>query len=287
MSAAAQQGLVNVDETDSRSNSGQIESPPNSPVCDGERRLASAEPSGNTVRVYVVAENRLLREGLARMLGRQAGMELAGVASNEPLDGKALVEGQVDVLVMVSQDNLEEDLDAIRAVHNATPAVRILLIGATRAEGEFLRCVRAGISGLLWREASAEEVVAAIRAVRAGEAVCPGELCKVLFRYFEQDSSELPCAGVQQRLGLTRREQQLIPLIAKGLTNKEIANHFCLSEQTVKNHLYRIHAGGERRRGNCSCEFASGEIVRLSADRIDEPRDRKAHAGTISRTAQL
>jgi len=45
---------------------------------------------------------------------------------------------------------------------------------------------------------------------------------------------------VHQRLGLTRREQQLIPLIAEGLTNKEIANRFCLSEQTVKNHLYRM-----------------------------------------------
>jgi len=47
-------------------------------------------------------------------------------------------------------------------------------------------------------------------------------------------------AGVRQQLGLTRREQQLIPLIAEGLTNKEIANRFCLSEQTVKNHLYRM-----------------------------------------------
>jgi DNA-binding CsgD family transcriptional regulator len=45
---------------------------------------------------------------------------------------------------------------------------------------------------------------------------------------------------VHQVLGLTRREQQLIPLISQGLTNKEMANHFCLSEQTIKNHLYRM-----------------------------------------------
>jgi DNA-binding NarL/FixJ family response regulator len=50
----------------------------------------------------------------------------------------------------------------------------------------------------------------------------------------------LPSANLQRELGLTRREQQLIPLIARGLTNKEIANHFCLSEQTIKNHLYRM-----------------------------------------------
>jgi DNA-binding NarL/FixJ family response regulator len=103
-----------------------------------------------------------------------------------------------------------------------------------------LQYVRAGISGFLWREMSGNDVLAAIRAVKKGEAVCPGALCTALFQYFERESSALPCAGVQQRLGFTRREQQLIPLIAKGLTNKEIANHFCLSEQTVKNHLYRM-----------------------------------------------
>jgi DNA-binding NarL/FixJ family response regulator len=51
---------------------------------------------------------------------------------------------------------------------------------------------------------------------------------------------DTPSASVRQRMRLTRREQQLIPLIAEGLTNKEIANRFCLSEQTVKNHLYRM-----------------------------------------------
>src|SRR5207245_8316479 len=69
---------------------------------------------------------------------------------------------------------------------------------------------------------------------------CPGPLCAVLFRYFEQEVSSSPSASVHERLGLTRREQQLIPLIAEGMTNKEIANRFCLSEQTVKNHLYRM-----------------------------------------------
>ena len=57
------------------------------------------------------------------------------------------------------------------------------------------------------------------------------------FNYLEREATSFPAASVHQRLGLTRREHQLIPLIAEGLTNKEIANRFCLSEQTVKNHL--------------------------------------------------
>jgi DNA-binding NarL/FixJ family response regulator len=135
---------------------------------------------------------------------------------------------------------LHEDLTTIQRIHSAAPNVRILLFGSTKETGEFLQCVRAGISGYLWRDASAKDVVDSIVAVEAGHAVCPGELCTALFRYFEQETPELPCASPRQRLGLTRREQQIVPLIAKGFTNKEIANHFCLSEQTVKNHLYRM-----------------------------------------------
>src|SRR5260370_46028 len=98
---------------------------------------------------------------------------------------------------------------------------------------------------------SAEDVVEGVRALQGGEAICPGLLCATLFRYLEREATSFPSASVHQRLGLTRREQQLIPLIAEGLTNKEIANRFCLSEQTVKNHLYRMKhkIGAEDRLG--------------------------------------
>ena len=240
--SAAQQSLVSVppDEVHPGSNAVLIESETTFPIAPEEQSLTPPPESAPAARVFVAAETRLLREAMARMLHKHDETALAGVASLDPLQSHALPQGDVDVLLLVSRGNLEEDLTAIRDVHTSAPGVRILLIGPILAEGQFLQCVRAGVSGLLSRETSGDEVLAAIRAVYAGEAVCPGELCKVLFRYFERDSSELPCAGVQQRLGLTRREQQLIPLIAKGLTNKEIANHFCLSEQTVKNHLYRM-----------------------------------------------
>jgi two-component system, NarL family, nitrate/nitrite response regulator NarL len=77
----------------------------------------------------------------------------------------------------------------------------------------------------------------ALEAVHAGKASCPSTLCGLSFNYFERGATSLPSRAVRQQLGLTRREQQLIPLIAGGPTNKEIANRFCLSEQTVKNHL--------------------------------------------------
>ena len=212
-------------------------------VARGESE-AKARPSGDkasTARpsVFVAADNCLLRETLAHMLRRKGNVDIVGMESPSPLSAECVAEARADVLLLTSRGALNDDLLMIQQVRAAAPGVRILLLGMAKSEAEFLGCVRAGISGYLLHDASADEVLTGVRAVHAGEAVCPGMLCTALFRYFKSEAGS-PCASARRRLGLTRREQQLVPLIAKGLTNKEIANHFSLSEQTVKNHLYRM-----------------------------------------------
>jgi DNA-binding NarL/FixJ family response regulator len=198
-------------------------------------RILSARP-----RVFVAADNRLVREALAHMLTKKGDIEVTGMERPVPLRAESVAETNADVLLLMSRGSVNDDLLMVQQVRAAAPAMRILLLGIAKNEAEFLRCVRAGISGYLLHDASADEVVEGVRGVHAGEAVCPGILCAALFRYFENEAASMPCASARRRLGLTRREQQLVPLIAKGLTNKEIANHFSLSEQTVKNHLYRM-----------------------------------------------
>ena len=100
---------------------------------------------------------------------------------------------------------------------------------------------RAGAAGYLLKDASAAELVAAVRIVAKYQAVCPPQLCMTLFKAVSQKwKSFVPTAQIKVELGLTRRQQQLIPLVAQGLTNKEIACSLNLSEQTVKCHMYRI-----------------------------------------------
>jgi len=190
--------------------------------------------------VFVAADNRLLREALARMLAKKGNIEVTGLESTVPLRAESVAQAKADVLLLTSQGALHDDLRMIQQVHAAVPEMRILLLGMVKDAGEFLQCVRAGISGYLLHDASSDEVLEGVGAVHAGEAVCPGALCAALFRYFESEGVSMACVSPRHRLGLTRREQQLVPLIAKGLTNKEIANHFSVSEQTVKNHLYRM-----------------------------------------------
>jgi DNA-binding NarL/FixJ family response regulator len=190
--------------------------------------------------VLVAADNRLLREALARMLAKKGNVEVAGLESTVPLRVESIAQSNAGVLLLTSRGTLQEDLQMIQQVRAEVPEIRILLLGMVKDEQEFLQCVGAGISGYLWHDASSDEVLEGVRAVHAGEAVCPGALCTTLFRHFESEAASMVCGSPKRRLGLTRREQQLVPLIAKGLSNKEIANHFSISEQTVKNHVYRM-----------------------------------------------
>ncbi|HWO39748.1 MAG TPA: response regulator transcription factor [Candidatus Acidoferrum sp.] len=196
-----------------------------------------AEPR---TRVYLAAENRLLREAVSQVLTRQGDIDVVGLNCTGPFRVESLIEEKADILLLTSRGSLAEDIFVIRQARLTAPTVRILLVGMTEDETEFFQYVRAGIRGYLPGDASAEEVLEAMKAVHAGNAVCPGSLCAVLFRFFEREASSVHSASFYPRLGLTRREQQIVPLIAQGLTNKEIANQFCLSEQTVKNHLYRM-----------------------------------------------
>src|SRR5439155_21821073 len=119
-------------------------------------------------------------------------------------------------------------------------AFKAILIGMEPDEEQFIAAVRAGVMGYLLKDASASDLVAAVRAVYRGEAVCPPQLCSTLFRFVAHMVDEIPVKRPARRPDLTLRQQQLVALVAKGLTNKEIASRLNLSEFTVRNHIHRI-----------------------------------------------
>ena len=123
----------------------------------------------------------------------------------------------------------------------------------------FLQAVRSGVSGYILGEASAEEMIAGVRQVAAGEAVCPPWLCNHLFQFVARTTREGSMILNQRlcmKLGLTARQQQLVALLARGFTNKEIAESMCLSEFTVKNHVHRI-----MRQLNAASRYAAVQTV--------------------------
>ena len=117
---------------------------------------------------------------------------------------------------------------------------KLLLIGMSDDPAQFLAAVRGGVTAYLLKEASIKEVIEAVRSTFRGEAVCPPALCGFLFRHVTQMARSRSAPRLAARLNLTLRQQELVGLVAKGLTNKEIASRLNLSEYTVKNHLSRI-----------------------------------------------
>jgi two-component system NarL family response regulator len=191
------------------------------------------------IPVFLLAENRLLREALARILNKKNDVTVVGASTYWP--------GVVDAIAAVSARVLLFDpVDAsaglafVRTIRESLPGLKTVMIGMELDSALFLRAVREGIAGYLLKDATAADVAAAVRSVAHNCAVCSPELCQTLFHYVAQQRASYPNFFVKQQFGLTRREQQLVEMIGRGLTNKEIAGDLGLSEQTIKNHIHRV-----------------------------------------------
>lgn len=192
------------------------------------------------LNIFLLAQNRLLLEALARILRKKPEFNVLHAASYTPETPALIAESDCEVLLIDSSVTDVFGFQLVQETAVVAEGIKILMIGMESEEGVFLKAVSAGAVGYVLKEASAMDVVTAIRAISRDEAVCPPSLCLSLFRYVAGTCTALPNVRVKSQLGLTRRQQQLVPLLAQGLTNKEIAVELNLSEQTVKNHIHRM-----------------------------------------------
>src|ERR1700722_9007480 len=190
--------------------------------------------------VFLIAGNRLLRETLAKLLVKRGDFHLSGVSPFLPDIACAICASGTDVLIVDSVAAHLSDCSLVSDVLGQMPDIKVVLIDMDDDPEIFLDGVRAGAMGYFLEDASAAEVVSGVQAVAQGRAICPPQLSLILFRAFSRQWTALPNARIKLELGLTRRQQQLIPLIAQGLTNKDIAAQLNLSEGTVKNHVHEI-----------------------------------------------
>lgn len=218
--------------------------------------LAASDDAAITL--FLVLEHRVLREALTRALSRQAGIN---VASSGSLDLEAIAVSNCDVLLTDRPTVKGLPPDFVSAVKRAIPHAKVILSGMQNDFDTFLHAISSGVSGYLLQDASTAETIAAIRMAARGGAVCPPHLCLELFQHIAQGalhSSQVPNRRLCTRLGLTLRQQQLITLLSKGMTNKEIASGLNLSEFTVRNHVHRImrqlHAGSRHEAVQVACE---------------------------------
>lgn len=211
--------------------------------------------------VFLATENRLLRDTLARLLRKQSGIQVAGMAANtENISGQVAESGCDTVLTDFAPGSSTSLL--LRALHEEHAQLKIILIGMEDDPEIFMNAIRLGAQGYVLKDASALEIVTAIRRVGRGEAICPANLCMALIKHvWNEERGKLPLHSSAGANGnrLTHRQVQLMNLVADGLSNKEIATSLNLSQYTVKNHLRRV-----MRQVEASNRYDAVELMRAS-----------------------
>ena len=198
---------------------------------------ASALPA--PIRVYLLMENRLTREALARILRKSHDIQLVGEGGLVETTKQYIQESKCHVLVMDTFD-LHRISQCLQSEDRPLIVFKILLIGMENDEDHFLAAAHSGVTGYLLKDASAADVVVAIRALIRAEVHCPPQLCLKLFQYIARQQTTVPADRQSAFPNITLRQEKLVNLVAKGYTNKEIASQLGLSEFTVRNHVHRI-----------------------------------------------
>jgi DNA-binding NarL/FixJ family response regulator len=201
----------------------------------------------------------MLREAMSALLRRQPDFSIAHSVCYSATANKLAADSDCDILLADQASAARFTANFIGDVRRFSPGRKVLLFGMDDDVEIFMQAVRSGVSGYLLAEAGANDVISAVRKVAAGEAVCPPWLCHHLFQFVAHSTREGSMVLNQRlciKLGLTSRQQQLVAFLARGFTNKEIAESLGLSQFTVKNHVYRI-----MRQLNADSRYAAVQTV--------------------------
>ncbi|MEV3928489.1 MULTISPECIES: response regulator transcription factor [unclassified Streptomyces] len=200
-----------------------------------------------TIRVIIVDDQAMVRAGFAALLAAQSDIDVVGEAP----DGRKGVEvsraAHPDVVLMDVRMPEMDGLAAARELLDPPVGVvhrpRVLMLTTFDVDDYVYEALRAGASGFLLKDAPPGDLISAVRVVAAGDALLAPSVTRRLIADFARQRPAAPSGGPALRLnGLTPREREVLELIARGLSNQEIAARLVLAEQTVKTHIGRVLA---------------------------------------------
>jgi DNA-binding NarL/FixJ family response regulator len=192
-------------------------------------QLGTTPPSmnGSQVSVIVVADERLFRLGLARLLSEDDRLEVIGVSEGEPELVEFCKTSAVDVVVMDIQLSKTDGIDLVRSIASSCPNTQILVL-TSAADWRIRPAMLAGAVGILLKDTSPQAISAAVISVHLGDQV----LCNEAARWVLDDAPPTR---------LTQRESDVLRMVAQGASNAEIAAHLHLGEKTIRNYVSRLY----------------------------------------------
>lgn len=188
------------------------------------------------IRIFIAADIRLYREGLADVLARTATVNVIGLGTSEPDVVPRIVELGPDV-VLLDIGTSQSYTTACELQHTA-PEIPIVALGINNSEGELLKCAEAGIIGYVTHDAPLKDLIPVIEGAARGEAICSPRFARTLVRKLSALAVDRQPDPPQVRL--TEREREIVALLEQDLSNKEIASRLHVEVATVKNHVHNL-----------------------------------------------
>ena len=187
--------------------------------------------------MYLIEDNRLLRDSTAAML-RAQGLTLAGAAKSGDEALKDLESARPKVVLLNAA--LADGVSVVERLRRASPEVGVIVTNFPPTQAGLVAFIRAGVAGFILKDATVEEIIGTIRRVVGGAPALPRALGSLMFSQL----ADQPRARARRDLGarpqLTRRERDVLRLIADGLSNKEIADRLNVATHTVKSHVHSV-----------------------------------------------
>jgi DNA-binding NarL/FixJ family response regulator len=211
----------------------------------GRRTGSDREP----VRVLLADDQRLVRESLGTLLGLLEGIELIAAASDGEEALALCEEHRPEIVLMDLRMPRLDGIEATRRLCERHPDIRVIALTTYADDESVLGALRAGARGYLTKDASGEDIRAAIHAVAAGEATLDPAVQHHVVAALADDRAADANPGAARKLpdDLTPREAEVLALIAEGLTNAEIAERLIVSPTTVKSHVNHLFAKADLR----------------------------------------
>lgn len=192
------------------------------------------------IRLLLVDDQRLMREGLRTLLEMEPGLEVAGEAENGQLALEAYADLLPDVVLMDVRMPAMDGVEATRRLRERWPAARVIILTTFDDDEYVFEGLRAGALGYLLKDVSVQELADAIHAVMAGGVLIEPSVARKVVAEFARLATPAPKASQDLDEPLSEREREILRLLAQGMTNREIAQRLYLAEGTVKNYVTNI-----------------------------------------------